>query len=203
MQIESGHYYKTWDGRTVGPMIPVKNNILGDVFRTYDTGRTVWFRSGSVGRVLWGDPTDDLIAPAYPEQGTLKEIGAKVGDVVEMLSGDGAGEHLNKTHTIQNDGRVLLDDSVYYWGHLQDTEEDGEFGSWRIISRAPESPTSPIRTVTRTTKEIVPGVYGAVEVYNIDDGDQIGVTMDCGMSPAELRVAAITLNEIADALESA
>ena len=141
---------------------------------------------------------------AYPKQGSLKEIGARIGDVVE----DGEG----KKYDMVTISKSIKHSSAKFYkngelvaleidGLAHQAAEDSFMPIWRIISRAPESPTSPIRTVTRTTKEIVPGVYGAVEVYNIDDGDQIGVTMDCGMSPAELRAAAITLTEIADALE--
>lgn len=52
----------------------------------------------------------------------------------------------------------------------------------------------PVRTVTR--KEIVPGVYGNVYVE-----DTMVVTCDSMRTPTELRAAAATLIEIADALE--
>lgn len=202
MQIEVGKYYKTRDGRTVGPIHQRKDaDEYNEPFMWQDDKGGIWAHDGEDGNAAGrlGTPTPgDLIAPAYPEQGTLKEIGAKQGDTVVWI---GCGERVKHFVTeICGTEAILLEDG-------DDPSErfewpmDSEYRTWRIISRAPESPTSPIRTVTRTTKEIVPGVYGAVEVYNIDDGDQIGVTMDCGMSPTELRAAAITLNELAGFLE--
>lgn len=78
--------------------------------------------------------------------------------------------------------------------------EDGVF--WRVN----ESPNdlvaewvdSPVRTVTR--KEIVPGVYGIVEVGDADR-NEVAVSLDAGWHKAdELRAAATVLNELADAL---
>jgi hypothetical protein len=53
----------------------------------------------------------------------------------------------------------------------------------------------PVRTVTR--KEIVPGWYGIVRVTNMGD---VSIPAP-GQDPAQLRAAAATLIEIADALE--
>lgn len=45
--------------------------------------------------------------------------------------------------------------------------DDGT-SKWRndptLIAEWPTEPTGPVRTVTRTTREIVPGVYGGLEV---------------------------------------
>lgn len=72
-----------------------------------------------------------------------------------------------------------------------------------LIAEWTDEPTGPVRTVTR--KEIVPGVYGRVEVTA--DGavrfvwargvTQGGPTL---MSAPELRAAAAVLTELADAL---
>lgn len=78
-----------------------------------------------------------------------------------------------------------------------------------IISEWPSD--SPVRTVTR--KEIVPGVYGKVSIHHLytDEGFPLVAISDCdshkvrtvhvAMTPTELRAAAATLIEIADALE--
>lgn len=68
----------------------------------------------------------------------------------------------------------------------------GDYTTPDLISEWPSD--GPVRTVTR--REIVPGVYGAVRV------DCLGYTVVMpSRSPTELRAAAATLIEIADALE--
>ena len=58
---------------------------------------------------------------------------------------------------------------------------------------------TPVRTVTR--KEIVSGQYGLVEVYADRPTGNPRIKMSCVPLPSELRTAAATLIEIADALE--
>jgi len=65
-----------------------------------------------------------------------------------------------------------------------------------LIAEWTEAPTSHVRTVTR--KEIVPGVYGNVIVWNDGSGDVSVMNM---RTATELRAAIATLTEIADALE--
>ena len=128
----------------------------------------------------------------YPEQGTLKEIGAQVGDVVEFVEWeDGNDEHgafaigKHYTHT----GNRLESGIGYFMirdagGHI-----------FRIISRASDTPASPVRTVTTTRQEIVPGVYGAVKVH--DPGSVfVRINIDAAMSAADLTAAINTLTEI-------
>ncbi len=72
-----------------------------------------------------------------------------------------------------------------------------------LIAEWNEAPTGPVRTVTRkeivvTRKEIVPGVYGNVIVWNDGSGDVSVMNM---RTATELRAAVATLSEIADALE--
>lgn len=62
-----------------------------------------------------------------------------------------------------------------------------------LIAEWTDAPTGPVRTVTR--KEVVPGRYGDVVVYDM------GASV-CWMKSADkIRAAAATLLEIADALE--
>jgi hypothetical protein len=63
------------------------------------------------------------------------------------------------------------------------------------ITHIPTSPVGPVRTVTR--KEIVPGWYGIVGVSN---AKTVGIPV-YSRNPVELRAAAATLLEIAEALE--
>ena len=84
--------------------------------------------------------------------------------------------------------------------------EDGSASLWTpdghamygvsLIALWQDAPTGPVRTVTRTTREIVPGVYGATLV----DEDGFVVVMPT-KDVAEIRAAIDTLTEIADALE--
>ena len=146
----------------------------------------------------------------YPEQGTLKEIGAQVGDVVEFVEWeDGNDEHgafaigKHYTHT----GNRLESGIGYFMirdagGHI-----------FRIISRASDTPASPVRTVTTTRQEIVPGVYGAVSVHALTSGEDDGVwiaftskeaavaeTYHARLSRDDLTAAINTLTEIRDAI---
>lgn len=66
-----------------------------------------------------------------------------------------------------------------------------------MFSTMPSAP-SPIRTVTR--KEIVPGVYGNISIA-VTSNKYVGVHINSNMDAAELREAAHTLNQIAEALE--
>lgn len=155
MKIEAGKFYKTRDGRTVGP---ITRGPITDAARHWGSDDNLgayvaaWFEDGS----FWpaghacknaNNAKLDLILPAYPEQGTLKEIGAKPGDLVEFVEWeDGNDEHgafaigKHYTHT----GNRLESGIGYFMirdagGHI-----------FRIISRASDTPASPVRTVTTT-----------------------------------------------------
>ena len=74
MQLEAGKYYKTRDGRKVGPMIDMDNGC-SDPWKAYLPGEEVayWRDSGS----HWGDiRPSDLIAewPSETAQTTLTAI---------------------------------------------------------------------------------------------------------------------------------
>lgn len=79
--------------------------------------------------------------------------------------------------------------------------EDGK-GLWMAsgIDLVSEWSDGPVREVTR--KEIVPGVYGIIDVPPQDDiNDRVFIEGLGRVNAAELRAAAATLTEIADALE--
>lgn len=82
------------------------------------------------------------------EVGTLKDIGAQVGDVVEWSGGTG----------LRRWNIGLISGGNYYEGDDHEAPLSKQ-PCWRIISRANQGP---VREVTR--KVIVPGVYGVVEV---------------------------------------
>lgn len=120
MKIEAGKYYKTRDGRKVGPMREIDRELTD---------------------YPWTDQIEEMPMQRY------------------------------------ND-----------WG-----EEVGEPSSHDLISEWQDEAPSPIRTVTR--RQIVPGVYGSLHVYN--DGTY-GVI---DSNPDNIREAAHILNQIAEVLE--
>ena len=160
MKLEVGKFYLTRDGRKVGPL-----NRAGRGFNDNDSGPNfMWYDDGFcfISKV---PHNDDLIAPWPPEQGTLAEIGANVGDVVEWRKGESQ---------------------------------------------------SPVRTVTTTRTEIVPGVYGPLSVHSLTTAEKGLVwvallghgaakdeTLHARMSASDLTEAINTLTQILHALTDA
>lgn len=74
----------------------------------------------------------------------------------------------------------------------------GGHDKFRIVKRAS---LSPVITKTVTTKEIVPGIYGEIEILKSANG-LVEIRIDNHLwTASDLREAIATLNEIADALE--
>jgi hypothetical protein len=155
----------------------VKWSDYGEQF--FDTDREPrWFE----GLVYRAQP-----AP-FKEVGTLAEIGAQVGDVVESGSG--------WVHTLDHDDIESFMDDDY-----------------RIIRRASDAkPAGPVITETVKRQRIIPGIYGRVSIHELGEhGIQYFALVDSvsdkertahvAMNAAELRAAIATLTEIADALE--
>ena len=114
--------------------------------------------------------------------GTLEEIGAQVGDVVEYYGrGIPGGHRAIASNTPNSDGWWVSADGE---GMAQNSPY------WRIITKAAKSP---VRTVTR--KEIVPGVYGKVQVFGS------GYICTEMMLASDLTAAIATLTEIRDAMQ--
>ena len=76
----------------------------------------------------------------------------------------------------------------------------GDHSTPNLIAPWPTEPTGPVRTVTR--KEVVPGVYGDVEIVE-DDTHQggIGIYINATMDAARIRAAANSMLAVADAME--
>lgn len=108
--------------------------------------------------------------------GTLKEIGAQVGDVVQVVGGPSW-----KIIGGDADKGFIIDDPV--------APKLSRTLPFRIVSR---SQTGPVRTVTR--HEIVPGVYGKVMVHPCGDYTIDQCTTD------ELTDAIATLTAIRNAM---
>ena len=118
------------------------------------------------------------------EVGTLKEICAQVGDVVEWSGGTGL-----RRWTIG-----LIRGVNYYEGDDHDAPLS-RLPHWRIISRANQGP---VREVTR--KEIVPGVYGKLSVGFDGPNGELLIDLTQGLTEDELTAAITTLTQIRDAM---
>jgi hypothetical protein len=89
-------------------------------------------------------------------------------------------------HFYITDDNVGVEDTSHTWPG-EDIEEHFERGS-------------AIRTITR--REILPGTYGIVQVGNEGSyGVLAYVSSSCGYSAEQLRAAAVTFNDLADALD--
>lgn len=194
MKIEVGKYYRTRGGDRV----KIISEDNGCIYQYDGCNHLSYTSSGT--EFTFGESENDLISEwtDTPEVGTLEEIGARAGDVVGNIDFE------NVVHYVQapNDpyGRRVLwasTEKVHTKGILWNSRESG----WRIISRANQGP---VREVTTVRKEIVPGVYGKVEVW--EDCSEGGMAVDvkpiriyrAGM--AELTAAIDTLTAIRDAM---
>ena len=129
--------------------------------------------------------------------GTLSDIGAQVGDVVQY--GDGGCSTITRI-----DGRYFSKDAEGYSAPLC---EDANF---RIIRRS-NSPASPIRTVT--VQEVVPGIWGKVSIHEarpdsggyyiamVDNLWHKGNTIHAAMTIDDIDKAISVLTEIREAMK--
>lgn len=156
MNLEVGKYYKTRNGDKVFLRETKEEGCagFGEPYGLYlPDGKFGYMEKG---RHCCACPDLDIIAEwsDTPEVGTLKEIGAQVGDVVREA------HFPSKKVIAYHDGEPepwVLEcqetKEIDYWA--------GDYAGWRIISRSQDQ-TGPVRTVTR--REIVTGVYGKVVV---------------------------------------
>lgn len=126
------------------------------------------------------------------EIGTLAALNVQPGDVVEYVSGSDCGAAYSGVQwTVADEpqrGRVAR----YSDGGGGFNYIEGTHWIYRVVSRAN---SGPVRTVTR--KEIVPGKYGNVRVY--ENGD-VDLTRTIG-GVDELRAVIATMTQIAGVLE--
>lgn len=135
---------------------------------------------------------------AMTEQGTLKELNVKPGDVVECVDHGVTEDHLTvgKYYGIVN-GPMIQTDMGSWWG-------DGDLAhtafpmlaEFRIISRAAQTTPKPDLATIKTRNILAKQIIGKVEVMN--NGK---VWMQHTESASEMRAAAETLNRMADMLE--
>lgn len=197
MKLEVGKYYKTREGRKVGPMYSFSNHaeasrvLYADVD---DVTRAFYIDSGK--RRFMGN-VGDLIAEWIdePVTGTLRELNVQIGDVVQRVNIDYG--------IVQYTIGLILGDRYYESDDYENELLTSEV--WRIISRA--STPSPVITETVTTQRIVPGGYGRVSVAGTSQSSvelefvgEYGPTGRSRLNSAELTAAITTLTQIRDAL---
>lgn len=192
MKIEAGKYYKTRDGRKVGPITKGQE--------PYKDGRPApwpfrfgifWYRSDGFscpGEAQLHNDDDDLISEWV--ETTDIEVGAKY-IFLDPHSVDTTGAYFTK-------GKSYMLKYINRYGEPVLIDKRGKEHEWAIghfkLSFKKEC-LSPIRTVTRL--EIVPGSYGVIQVHK--DG-KIGM-LPSVKSADQLREAAHILNQIAEVLE--
>lgn len=112
-----------------------------------------------------------------------------VGDYFERIVGDECTTYPSFTKGYRGKVARITDGCIW--------DDDGCGHSYDNVRKIDPPNPSPVRTVTR--KEIVPGTYGIVNVA-VAPGYAATWIENRFYSPAELRAAASTLIEIADAL---
>lgn len=118
---------------------------------------------------------------------------------------DRTGNVRGPLRAIRNPAWHKFTDGKLSWGEYGAALSTGDQFDNDLIAPWTTEPTGPVRTVTRTTREIVPGVYGMVKVTTCPSSPLgvvgINLTSDGWWTAADIRAAIATLTEIAQALE--
>lgn len=197
MKIEAGKYYRTQDGRKVGPMS--KSKFGSEVGKCES-----WEWHGRDG-IYWNALLNsEKVHPLNlvsewvegPQVGTLKEIGAKPGDVVKVVGLVGQGECVTT-----GVGWIIkkVENSEYFGVRpTYKLEHPGvrlshDHHLWKIVCRV-EEPKGPIQTVTK--KKIVPGVYD-----NLSINEDIGIHVGWTYGVDQIKELIKTLQSVVEVLE--
>ena len=124
--------------------------------------------------------------------GTLREIGAKKGDVVTF---DQESEYRFIVERV--DGYTVYGYTVDGGRSYEDSWSLDSANNWRIVSH--DAPTGPVRTVTR--REVVPGVYDGLEVGSAANGRVFLAMPIANLSQEAIDALIANLTVIRDALE--
>lgn len=139
--------------------------------------------------------------PLWEEQWELVDCAAgklKVGDKVRRVTDFTEAVPLGFEAVLFDDGYGLFYRNAF--GHISTFIPQ----RWELIE---PSHQGPVRTVTTTRKVIEPGEYGRVMIEPPQDGrvcvwiTSSADTPACRLTPAELRAAAETFTQLANALE--
>ena len=160
LTIREGGFYRTRDGRKVGPMVPGRDaDKTGYPWTEDDRNRRGrWSGEGEDGEAFAGVKTcgGDLIAEwtdAAPTEGTLRELDVKPGDVVELL------EMPNRTvrWNYPEAGYVcaIAEDGSWFGVGAEYLHEVR--GKFRLVSRAPATDTD-AATIQRVMEASAPSV---------------------------------------------
>ena len=146
MQIELGKFYKTRDGRKVGPAKHIENR--GNYpWNVPDNAGFYGYSNDGVSCIDCDD--DDLIAewtdtPQVGDTGTLEQLGVKAGDVVDLVSSGSGLVDNGKTYTVRT--KETYTGNVYSKGDIWAEDDRGFWVSFtcdwifKLISRADDKP---------------------------------------------------------------
>lgn len=224
LKIEAGKFYRTRDGRKVGPMRSGHYNPGADF--PFDVAHGTGQFDPDIARQLWnedgyGDEGLHLVAECTEDRPSMT---LPNGDVI--YEGEyGVTRKGKKVGPMRRVPDEFGEPFVWFAGENgafahdgEDGSAPGDFGSptpgdiiakWRDEAETPAAePSGPVTTVT--VKRIVPGVYGRVNVAAVDDGGLVQIRMVGGheyhglhtwWTAAELTDAISTLTAIRDAME--
>lgn len=184
VKLEVGKFYKTRDGRKVGPVFMDGDN---DPFVWFDQNGGCWAIDGEDGNAVGiiGSKTSGDIIAEWIEEPAMCEAecrGYKKVRVTKHVDGWPVGYIVWLDENSPGKNECWNDDCSKRWFH-------------RVGVSCEYVNESPVRTMTQ--KEIVPGTYGRVRITS---GGYVHV--NSMKDASELRTAIATLTEIAEAMES-
>jgi len=116
MKIVAGKYYKTRDGRRVGPMI-ISYDFRGDIAKNPENSISVWAESGTRIKEIMGkeDPTDliEEWSDKVMEQSPVREVVTR-----ELVGGDYG--NLTIYRGSDNDWRIEMNTSRHTVAEIRD-----------------------------------------------------------------------------------
>lgn len=192
-KIEVGKTYANGHGQRRGPMGPNTGQFSAShpfiCTLTGDTYSATGCYSHNAFPSLLDLAQEWTETTTVKEVGTLEDIGAKVGDVVECEGFEGV--YYVCTNTF---GMYVCRTAD---GDMKSGWMRGVFLSFRIVKRAETpQPTVPVITETITRKRIVPGTYGRVKITTA-----MYIHVNSMKTADEVTEAIATLTEIRDAMQ--
>lgn len=160
MKIESGKFYKTRDGRKVGPMKRWSYGWLAGSGRINASDHIDWYEEGNYNYTHYPASPNDLIAEWQDEPkkeiSDMGEVKFKVGDRVKSVSGQDYDKNWDNViiHRIDEDGTALC-----IWGRQNGVGDEGLFNK-NMIELIPSTPEPNTKWVFNDGQDFVVRVVG-------------------------------------------